>query len=310
MKILELYRDYSIPFATDGNKHCRPGWVQIHCPFCKGTNDFHMGYNMDSNYYYCWKHGWSSIPSTISKVLAVSEDQAKDIILNYGGSIRHTRKKETDPEASKKEFKFPSGIINLTERHNKYLRERNYDPEKLTKLWGLKATDVISLLDGTDYKHRILAPVHWNGKIVTFQARDITKKHKLKYLACPKIREIIHHKHILYANQELWHSTGIIVEGITDVWRFGPASSATFGIEYKYEQVRVIAKAFKRVAVVFDGGEVQARKKADELVGELVNRNVDAFRINIEGDPGSMSQAEADYLVKQILDSNFGIIKK
>lgn len=30
-------------------------------------------------------------------------------------------------------------------------------------------------------------------------------------------------------------------------------------------------------------------------------RGVDAFRVEIRGDPGSMKQSEADYLVKQLI---------
>jgi hypothetical protein len=36
-------------------------------------------------------------------------------------------------------------------------------------------------------------------------------------------------------------------------------------------------------------------------VAELKFRGVDAFRVDIEGDPGSMKQSEADYLVKQLI---------
>jgi hypothetical protein len=85
------------------------------------------------------------------------------------------------------------------------------------------------------------------------------------------------------------------------VWRFGPAAAATFGIEYTAKQLMVIKRSFKRVAVVFDGGEVQAKNKADQMVGELRVVGVDAFRVDIVGDPGGMAQDEADYLVKQIL---------
>ena len=120
-------------------------------------------------------------------------------------------------------------------------------------------------------------------------------------MACPKERERIHHKHILYGKQEEWKSTGICVEGITDVWRFGIIAFATFGIEYTPVQLRQIAKTFQRVPVVFDGEESQSIKQANKLVADLKFRGVDAFRVDIDGDPGSMSQEEANYLIKQLI---------
>jgi hypothetical protein len=109
------------------------------------------------------------------------------------------------------------------------------------------------------------------------------------------------HKHILYGKQPYFQETGICTEGITDVWRFGRAAFATFGIKYTTTQVRTIAKTFRRVAVVYDGNESTARTQANRLIAELQFRGVEAFRVDITGDPGSMKQSEADYLVKQLL---------
>ena len=107
-------------------------------------------------------------------------------------------------------------------------------------------------------------------------------------------------EHILYGNQEKWKSTGICVEGPTDVWRLGSAACAVSGIKYTQQQVRQLKNAFKRIAVVFDD-DPQAVVQAKKLVTDLKERNVDAFRIPITGDPGSMDQEDANYLVKQII---------
>ena len=45
----------------------------------------------------------------------------------------------------------------------------------------------------------------------------------------------------------------------------------------------------------------QAKIQANKIVAELKFREVDAFRVDIEGDPGSMKQSDADYLVKQLI---------
>ena len=188
------------------------------------------------------------------------------------------------------------------------MEKRGFDANYLETKYGLLGTGPVSSLDGINYKFRIVAPIYWFDKQVSFQARDITNRSKLKYITCPKDLELVFHKDILYGNwwqlahylPQVSNDTGIIVEGITDVWRYGNYAYATFGIKYTPTQVRLIANIFKRVAVMFDN-ETQAIIQANKLVAELKFRGVDAWTVSIDGDPGSMKQSEADELVKDIL---------
>jgi len=56
---------------------------------------------------------------------------------------------------------------------------------------------------------------------------------------------------------------------------------------------------FKRIFVVYDD-DPQAIVQAKKLIAELMFRGVEAIRVSIVGDPGSMKQDEADYFVKQL----------
>jgi DNA primase len=194
----------------------------------------------------------------------------------------------------------PSYTEPMGSNHRQYLIRRGFDPDELGKLWNLVGTGPISKLDGLDFKHRIIIPIVWDQKEVSFTSRDITNKHPLRYITCPKDRELIHHKEIIYGRQEYWKDIGICVEGPTDVWRLGVNSFATFGIKYIPQQVRIIAKTFKRVAVVYDD-DPQAVVQAKKLVADLRFRGVDAFHVPIVGDPGGMKQEDANYLIKQII---------
>lgn len=298
MNLLQLYQDYNIQHSTEGHKHCRPGWANTPCPFCTGNPGLHLGYHLTDNYYYCWRCGHHAVPKVLSKILGVTQTKVRQLIREYKGTVRT---KETKVIITRKPYKLPSGIIPLTARQRKYLISREFDPDHLIHEWNLMGAGPISVLDGINYKHRILAPIYWNGEQVSFQTRLArhVKKKELKYMACPKARETIDHKHILYGKQNEWKNTGICVEGITDVWRLGVNSFATFGIKFTPFQIRIIANQFERIAVVFDD-ERQAQTQADKLVKESRFRGVDAFKIQIKGDPGSMTQSEADYLVKTI----------
>lgn len=302
MKIEELYKNFGIDYITeeDSHKHARPNWVNCACPFCIGNPGYHLGWDLIQNKYFCWRCGGSNkFPDlVISKVLNISQYKAKELIQQYGGSAVAKKRKK---DLTKKEFQLPSLSKPLTVSHIKYLKGRGFDAEKLVKDWKILGTSQYSVIDKIDYSRRIVIPFYWDNEIVSFDTRDITNRHKYKYRACPKEREIIEHKAILYGRQEYWGTTGICVEGPTDVWRMGFHSFAVSGIEYKPKQIRQMANHFKRIAVVFDD-DPQAVQQARKLVSDLKFRGVDAFRVDIEGDPGGMSQKEADYLVKQIIN--------
>jgi hypothetical protein len=230
--------------------------------------------------------------------MGLSQIELQKLVVNYGINRSLVSIKSKD----KKEFAFPTNVTDfLYESHKKYLSKRDFDPIMLQEIWGIKSLSPDSKLDGISYAHRILIPYNWNGQTVSFDSRDVTGKQSNKYQACPKEREEVEHKRILYGNQEAWGSTGIGVEGCTDVWRLGERACAVSGIKFTHAQVRVIANTFKKFAVVFDD-ESQAQAQAGKLVAELKARGVHAWKEKIKGDPGGLTNKEAKQLVKTILN--------
>ena len=299
MDIIQLYQDHGVPHAEEGHKHCRPGWVNVACPYCTGNPGLHLGYHKAANYFFCWRCGWHSTKQTISKLINIPVDEIKTILRRYGGSLR-TSGQAIITIKDRKPHTLPSNTQPLIRSHKSYLLSRGFNPDRLEREWGLLSTGPIAKLDKADYKHRIIAPIFWNGEQVSFQGRDFTDKAKPKYKACPQDRELVQHQHILYGKQDEWGKVGICVEGITDVWRFGFNSFATFGIEYTLQQVKEMARHFKFIAIAYDD-DPQAIEKAYELIKELEFRDVMAWRVPIVGDPAAMSQPDADELVKSIL---------
>jgi hypothetical protein len=301
MNIFQLLNDYSISYAQEGNRHYRSGWINIRCPFCTsdGSSSFHLGIPDNGFVVSCWKCGTHPLDETLSKLLGLSIQETKKLIREYEGTPTH-KTEENVRKIRIKAHRHPSGVVDLLPAHRKYLIARKFDPDQIVQEWNVQGTGPISMLDGIDYSRRIFIPILWENKEVTFQTRDITGRHPMKYLACPEDRELIKHKHIIYKHPSLKTDACICCEGVTDVWRFGVNAIATFGIEYTRQQVRLISQLFRWVAVCFDD-EPQAIRQANELIAELRFRKVDAFRVDIKDDPGSMDQSEADYLVKQIL---------
>ena len=295
MDIISLLTDFNVPYWEKG-KNVSPGWIGVQCPFCDDASN-HLGFNLSSGYWRCWRCGFHPAELTISKLLNVSTVQAELIMKRYDLPVTPHKEEETKNE---KPFTLPFGTGPLAPNHKRYLERRDFDAEQLESEWSLKGTGPSSRLDGINFRFRIIIPVIWNIKTVSFTSRDITGKHQLRYISCPKEREIIHHKNILYGQQRYWGDSGICVEGPADAWRFGRRSFATFGIEVTPLQIREMCRVFRRIAVIFDN-EPQAVISAEKLVSELRFRKVEAFRIDIKNDPGSMIQSEADYLIKQLI---------
>jgi hypothetical protein len=300
MNIEKFYRDYSIRYVSAGeHKHAREGWINIECPFCTGNAGYHLGFDLNSPKFVCWRCGGHSIPNTIAALLNLNWKEVYPILKQYDSNTqKHAPEKQI--KIRRKILKFPEPLISLNSKHRDYLEGRGFDPDWLIEEYDLKGTGPMALLEKLNYKHRIVIPYYWDSKVVSFDTRDITGKAQNKYQACPDDREVIPHKSILYGRPDKWKEVGICVEGSSDVWRFGFNSFAVSGIKYTPAQVRVIANTFKRVPVVFDD-DPQAKVQANKLVAELKFRGIDAFRIDIKGDPGAMSQTEANYLVKQLI---------
>lgn len=300
MDILQLYADYGVQAQTEGHKHCRPGWINTECPFCSGNPGLHLGATLDGKVFYCWRCGIHWPDESIAKLLNIDRKTARRLIIEYAGISIDSSSKNPAVIIRAKSHKEPNNVLSLTPSHKSYLKKRGFDPDFLEEVWNLKSTGPIALLDKKDYGHRILAPIFWEGKQVTFQARDATGRHPLKYMACPKDRELIHHKHIIYRHPQAPPKKGICVEGITDVWRFGKSAFATFGIEFTQQQIRLIASLYDEVIVCFDN-EIQAQRQADKLVADLRFRGVFSKKIKVPGDPGEMKQEEANNLVKSLM---------
>jgi len=298
MRMPELLNALGVPYQTEGHKHCRPGWLNMPCCWCAGNPGLHLGWDLEREHFYCWRCGGHPTVKTLARLSGKSPSQIRQLMREYGGRPRFHFQPKRAPRA--KGFRLPSNIGPLQSQHHRYLLSRGFNSKELEREWGLLGTGPISMLDGRDYKNRIIAPIVWDGHTVSFQGRSISTTSGIKYKACPKDRELINHKHILYGKQEHWTETGICVEGITDVWRLGPSAFATFGIEYSIQQVKLMAWNFRRIFVMFDD-DPQAVRQAEKLVADLRFAGVEAYRKPVEGDPGGMRQEDAHDLVNRLI---------
>lgn len=300
--INRLFRDYGIPTAPAGNKHFLSGWTNTHCPFCSGEKDFHLGYHEQNGYFNCWRCGHKPTIFALSGVLKLSESKIRVLLTPYF-------RREGPLEAVYGTIGprlivtyTPPGLTPLKTPQINFLEKRNFDPKQLEENYQIKAFGPITL---SGFAHRIFIPIFSNGKMVSWLARSISGKTEAKYRPCPKEKESVFHKHVLYALDQMEGNSIVVVEGTSDVWRLGKGAVATFGTITSSFQRALLLQRFKRIFILFDMDENEAGQIAGEkLAHSLSAGGVEVKQIFLDafGDPGSMRNGDAKSLMKELLN--------
>ena len=292
MSIEQLLTDYNIPINNTG-KNWQQGWINIQCPM-PGCNDHsnHGGFNIAGNYYNCWKCGHHSLEDVLKALLGIKWFEAKELLKQYKSNSETVLPNKKAVLA--RECELPVNCHNIQGRHYGYLHDRNFDAYRLEKDWGIKGTGPIG-----PYKFRIIIPIYFDGKLVSYQGRDITGRSDLRYKACPIEQEVIHHKHIVYGIDHVKNRKAVIVEGVFDVWRLGYGAVGTFGTEVTNEQVLLLADRLDKAFICFD--DEDAEGKAESLGNRLIALGVDVELLSIDADdPAELTDLQASNLMKLI----------
>jgi transcription elongation factor Elf1 len=293
--ITKFLTDYRVEFRTSGSQ-ISSGWLGLNCPFC-GKDNFGLGIHLESSAINCWKCGHHSLVDLIKALVGCDYHSARDIQSEYASNTRakHNLTQNEAVRTTKTICEYATNTTTMNERHRAYLEKRNYDPELLEELWGLKGTGNVG-----DYRFRVVAPIMYRGKMVSYTCRDYTGKSELKWKTCKAENEVIPHKNILYGLDYCKSNSCLVVEGPGDVWRMGYGSVSTFGTSFKLEQAMLLADRFKRVFILFDA-EDKAQEQARSLAVLLNARRVEVELLEIqEGDPGELDQDEANNIMKEI----------
>lgn len=279
---------------SDGHKHCRPGWVQIKCPFCSGHDGWHLGFEYATGRFTCWRCGWHHASQVIMVLTGATRSQTQYLLRKY--QLRPSKRHNNAQKRLSDECNLPIEAEKLQDRHKQYLESRNFDPDELEGKWGLKGTGPIG-----NYKFRIIAPIVFNGELISWQGRDITEKAQNKYMTCSLSESVIDPKHVLYGIDYANSSSVVVCEGVTDVWRLGFGAVATFGIKWRIEQMKLL-RQYQHIYILFDFAESEAEKQAEKLAHALeAFCDVELIEPEIEGDPGDMNQEDADSMMDQLL---------
>jgi len=295
MTMRDFYQRRGIPFidGTSRDRHGRFGWINTHCPIC-GDFKYHLGWNEEKHYFYCWQSGWHSIWEIFKEMFPNENirELLAELDLQNRPVLAHTPRKRGV-------LRLPPGIGNLLPAHRNYLTRRGFSPDSLIETWNVQGIGMLPAYP--QYQWRLFVPVLLGTTTVSWITRAIGDV-KVPYLAAEKEQEAEPLKTLLYREQFLTHyDTVIVTEGVFDVWNIGIGAVGTFGKAVTSAQIRKISQ-YRRRIICFDN-EPKTQEEAKKLCEELSLFPGTTIRVNLDADdPGSASKTEIRRIRKAFLE--------
>jgi hypothetical protein len=181
---------------------------------------------------------------------------------------------------------------------------RGFDPEFIGKFYNVHfCTESTSFV----YRNRLIIPIYHNKKMVGWQARaaydtDWKLSHLPKYITAPGTPR----RQILYnLGNAAQYRTGVVVEGVTDVWRYGPMAVCTLGAAFTAAQQALFCNTFKDGSGVLlydpDMRQKQAKKHAAIVTScqTKLKNGFCAVYLPEGTDPGSLDRSFSRSYTKQ-----------
>ncbi len=285
---IKYLEDQNIKFWTSG-KNVGRGWINIKCPFCE-DNTNHLGINLRSGAFSCWKCGTTGSPTKlISTLERIAFTEAKQKAILYGATTIKVAEKEIE------EFKMGREVHTLfppyPETIKNYLIKRGF-PEDFKPV-----TPIYYSYHFGKFKFRITVPITLNNQIIGICGRDITNKASVKYMTDGN------NKHSLYGLDACYQGGEIIlVEGMFDQWKIGSPSCAVMGSSCSKEQILALYhKHPSKVIILFDP-ETKAQKNALKLAGQIWFAECEVVELIDNKDPGDWTMNEAETMKNDLLE--------
>ena len=298
LDIRSLLDDFDIEWADSGKEVTR-GWINMQCCFC-GDTKTHLGYMPELDMFSCWKCGQHSVTKTLMTLLNLPYSEINQIIKSYKDhNVTQIIREATD---WKKKLVLPKNYGTLKRRHKVYLEGRGFDADRAMNQFGLVGTT-----NRGEYANRIIFPIYYKGKLVSYHSRDITDDHEMKALACNHEDEVIRHKELLY-NFDNITNVAVLTEAPLDAIKIGyDIGIATMGIKFTTQQIELL-RTIPYLFVAFDSGpgEHIAQKQA-KRIADLCGIYRPVYVIDdLEKDPAELTDNE----VKKIRKEIFKIVNK
>lgn len=288
----KLFDDYGVDYKPLNSR----GYISIPCPFCSDSK-YKLGIHI-SGFAVCWSCGshaiWTVIKHFTGQNWSDIQTQYKTTLNSRDLYLLNNR---SEDRIIPSKLSLPEYTEPLNDRAKKYLESRGFDIQELIDVYDIRSTGHLG-----NYCFRIVIPIYFEGKIVSWTTRDYSGKASVRYMSCPTSQEIIPHKDIVYGYDLVPGTHAVCCEGPMDAIKMGPGAVATFGIAFRSSQINLLA-SFMKVTLLYDSSD-DAQKAADNLGNQLSGLGVEVESIVLKEykDPGEIPLDEARQLMKEILD--------
>lgn len=234
--------------------------VQTDCPFCNHKSFY---FNLSKGIGYCHRASCGATPNTksLSVLVGTTPDQL------------HLQAHE-EIEIAETEVLIPGELLDKNNpehaQYVNYLLSRDITPDNVNRnIWFVEG-------------NRIYVPVFFEGRMVNYVGRDITGTEYLKYVYAPGVKTFNYILNWDYFRNEKYISLveNTFVAISNAVWM---NTTTTFGSHLSDIQAkRIAASRVRIVGIIWDEG---AEHKASKAVEKLESLGVNAFYIEIKGQP-------------------------
>lgn len=283
-----LFDDYSVHYDFSGK-----GWINVQCPHCN-DNGTHGGLNPHFEVFNCWKCGSHNFEYSLLLILGIPKYSLSDVLSHY--KTRRVQPVDLPTEAPRiAQVALPGE--SLKKIHRRYLRGRGFNPREIEDKYKLLGTGPIG-----KYRYRIIIPIFYHGKVVSFQGRSIIEEAKVRYLTAEDSESVIPAKETLFNIDSCIYSEAVICEGPFDVIRLGDGVVGVLGIQMTKQQQELLYTRFKKVTFLFDP-EYEAQKRAEKYGSNLASLGMDVeiADLELDHDPGDLTEEEVQYVRKELI---------
>jgi DNA primase len=280
------------------------GWINVQCPFCSdGSN--HCGISGETFIYHCWRcEARGPLSKLLNELTGIPEIQFEEFLesegIDFGVAVEDQINNvlEAEKEIVEKRtarVSLPKFARKITEdiyapRLKIFLEERKISIQTCIK-------HDCYICDVGDYANRLVIPVYFDGKLVSFQGRDMTGRSELRYRTAPG-----HINEFLYGYDTLPDDTMVITEGILDKWRVGNQAVASFGTSLTDTQkYLIIEKNPATLIFAWDALAYWKSKKQAEYFMPFINK-IRVVLFPDKHDPDSYGKLNTWKLIDQTIN--------
>jgi len=144
---------------------------------------------------------------------------------------------------------------------------------------------------GGEQAYRIVVPMYFGGRLMTYTGRDFTDRSPLRYKACRTENCVLLPTEFMYGLDEFEGRRAVVVEGAFDSIAMGNGTLAASTNKLSFKQKAMLCNLdLEELTFVLDPGAFDAAEELAEYFRPVVDR-VKAVRLE-KGDPAEVGCAE------------------